>query len=83
MNPHPVQTTAAGYRRGPLRMLSRFASAYPARSGAALGSVFAAALLDGLGMSMLLSMLTLAAGDTHGNPSAPQKAALKVVGFFG
>lgn len=64
-------------------MLGRFASAYPSRSGAALASVFAAALLDGLGMSMLLSMLTLAAGDTHGSPSTPQKAALKVVGFFG
>ena len=83
MSPHSVQTTAAGYSRGPLRMLGRFATAYPSRSTAALISVFAAALLDGLGMSMLLSMLTLASGETQGAPSAPQKVALKVVGFLG
>lgn len=64
-------------------MLGRFATAYPSRSTAALISVFAAALLDGLGMSMLLSMLTLASGETQGAPSAPQKVALKVVGFLG
>jgi ATP-binding cassette subfamily C protein len=64
-------------------MLARFASAYPSRSGLALLSVFVAALFDGLGMSMLLSMLTLATGEVDGDPSTPQKAALAIVGFFG
>ena len=69
--------------RGALRMLAVFARAYPGRSALALGSVFAAGLLDGLGMSMLLSMLTLATDDVATKPSAPQKVALEVVGFFG
>ncbi len=69
--------------RGAMRMLAVFLHAYPARSALALVSVFTAGLLDGLGMSMLLSMLTLATGEDGATPSAPQRIALKVVGFFG
>ena len=65
-----------------MRMLAVFWRAYPGRSALALSSVFAAGLLDGLGMSMLLSMLTLATGESD-SPSTPQKVALKVIGFFG
>jgi ATP-binding cassette subfamily C protein len=64
-------------------MLRTFARAYPARSGFTLLSVFSAGLMDGLGMSMLLSMLMLATGEAGGKPSGPQKVALKVVDFFG
>lgn len=64
-------------------MLMRFVRAYPARSALALISVFGAALMDGLGMSMLLSMLTLATGETGGTPTPPQRIASQVVAFFG
>ena len=66
-----------------MRMLWRFARAYPTRSALALVSVFGAALLDGLGMSMLLSMLTLATGEAGDTPSKPQEIALEIVSFFG
>lgn len=63
-------------------MLWAFSRAYPARSAAALAATFVASLLDGLGLSMLLSMLSLAGGEAKGPPSAPEKIALKIADFL-
>ena len=46
--------------RGALPMLGAYVRAYPGRSAAAIGAVLVAGLMDGLGLSMLLSMLSLA-----------------------
>lgn len=70
-------------RGGALPMISAFVRAYPARSSTALAAVFVAGLLDGLGLSMLLSMLTLAAGDGKSDPSLPERVALRVAEFLG
>jgi ATP-binding cassette subfamily C protein len=64
-------------------MLAVFVRTYPGRSSLALVSVFIASLFDGLGMSMLLSMLTLANGASPGPPSAPQRVAMQLVEFIG
>ncbi len=66
-----------------LRMIAGLVRAYPGRSATALGAVFLAGLLDGLGLSMLLSMLTLVAGTEEGEPSLPQRVALGVTEFLG
>jgi ATP-binding cassette subfamily C protein len=55
---------------------------HPGRSAAGLGAVFVAGLLDGLGLSMLLSMLTLAGGEASAEPSLPQRIALAVTEFL-
>jgi ATP-binding cassette subfamily C protein len=83
-----MSTTAARpvrppHRRGALRMLGVFVRTYPGRSTVALVSVFIASLFEGLGMSMLLSMLSLAGGPTSGPPSKPQQVALNVVSHLG
>lgn len=69
--------------RGAWLMMLAFVRGYPGRAAAALSMVFVAGLLDGLGLSMLLSMLTLATGDHKGDPSLPEKVALQVAEFFG
>lgn len=69
--------------RGSMRILAAFIRAYPARSSLALFAVFLAGLLDGLGLSMLLSMLTLAGGGLKGDPSLPERVALQVVERLG
>ena len=48
-----------------------------------LVSVFVASLFEGLGMSMLLSMLSLAGGSSDAPPSRPQQLALDVVSHLG
>lgn len=70
--------------RGALPMLAAFTRAYPLRSITAMIAVFVAGLLDGLGLSMLLSMLSLASGDGHpkGPPALPERVALKLADFF-
>ncbi len=68
-------TVAKG--RGSLPILGGYVRAYPGRSSVALVAVFVAGLLDGLGLSMLLSMLTLAGGG-KGEPSLPERIALDV-----
>jgi ATP-binding cassette subfamily C protein len=74
---------AASHRsRGTLAMIRALLCLYPGRSAAGLGAVFLAGLLDGLGLSMLLSMLSLAAGETQGDPSLPQRVALGVTEFL-
>lgn len=71
-------------RRGAWRMVGAFVRAYPGRSFAGLVAVFVAGLTDGLGMSMLLSMLSLATrAETTHSPSLPEQFALKVAQFFG
>ena len=64
-------------------MLWVFARTYPGRSSLAMGSVFIASLFDGLGMSMLLSMLALSGGSGGGAPSAPQRVAMRLVDYIG
>jgi ATP-binding cassette, subfamily C, bacterial len=70
-------------QRGSLRMLGVFARTYPGRSALALVSVFVASLFEGLGMSMMLSMLSLASGDGADTPSAPQRFAMDAVRSIG
>lgn len=69
--------------RGALLMIRAFVRAYPGRSAAALIAVVAAGLLNGLGISMLLSMLTLATRQGTGAPSLPEKLALQFTEFIG
>ena len=84
MSMHHERPLTAPRSRGALQMLASFVRAYPSRSAFALLAVFSAGLLDGLGMSMLLSMLSLATGDAGtGTPSAPQRAALQITGLVG
>jgi ATP-binding cassette subfamily C protein len=64
-------------------MLGVFVRTYPGRSSVALVSVFVASLFEGLGMSMLLSMLSLASGPSSAPPSKPQQIALDVVSQMG
>ena len=69
--------------RGALRMVTAFVRAYPGRSTAAVGAVLVAGLLDGLGLSMLLSMLSLATREGPQTPSLPEQIALRVPAFLG
>ncbi len=78
----PEGTTPRSGDAGALRMLLAFVRAYPGRSAVALFALLLAGLLDGLGLSTLLSMLSLATG-TEGEPSLPEQIALDVVGFIG
>lgn len=64
-------------------MIRAFVRAYPGRSAAALVAVFAAGLMDGLGMSMLLSMLSFATRTDEHKPSMPEQFAVQVAEFFG
>jgi ATP-binding cassette, subfamily C, bacterial len=67
---------------GALAMFAAFLRAYPGRSAAALLSLLLAGLLDGLGLSTLLSMLSLATGGDE-DPSLPERAALAVTDWLG
>ncbi len=69
--------------RGVLPMMAAFVRAYPGRSGVAVFAIFLAGLLDGLGLSTLLSMLTLATGESDGDPSLPEQLALQVAAWLG
>ncbi|MBK6675146.1 MAG: ABC transporter ATP-binding protein [Proteobacteria bacterium] len=77
------RTVRPPHRRGAFRMLGVFVRTYPGRSTVALVSVFVASLFEGLGMSMLLSMLSLASGPSSSPPSKPQQVALDVVSHLG
>ncbi|MDB5998323.1 MAG: transporter related protein, partial [Rhizobacter sp.] len=83
MSESSTQVLTAAQSRGALPMILTFARAYPGRSAAALFAVFVAGLMDGLGMSMLLSMLTLATGDPGHQPSMPERVASHIAEFFG
>ncbi|MCC2657155.1 MAG: transporter related protein [Panacagrimonas sp.] len=69
--------------RGAFPMMAAFVRAYPGRSALALLAVFVAGLLDGLGLSLLLSMLTLTDGVRSADPSLPEKVALAITDFLG
>lgn len=75
--------TATQGRRGTLPMIRAFVRAYPGRSAVALIAVFAAGLMDGLGLSMLLSMLALATGTGDHKPSMPEQFALRLAESVG
>lgn len=83
MSTRGSQRLTGAQGRGALPMIAAFVRAYPGRSIKALLAVFVAGLLDGLGLSMLLSMLSLASGQTEGEPSLPQRVALEVAAFAG
>ncbi len=70
-------------RRGALSMLAAFVRAYPGRAAVAVTAIFVAGLLDGLGLSTLLSMLTLAAGESGAEPSVPEQLALQAASWLG
>ncbi len=69
-------------RQGALAMLADFVRAYPVRTALALTALVVAGLLDGLGLSLLLSMLNLATG-VEDEPSLPEQLALDVVAALG
>lgn len=77
-----ARSLAMAHGRGAMPMLAAFVRAYPGRSAGALAAVFTAGLLDGLGLSMLLSMLTLAGGEARKDPSLPERVALGIAEFF-
>jgi len=80
----PASSLATSARtRGALPMIRAFVKAYPGRSAAAFVAVFVAGLMDGLGMSMLLSMLTLTTTEANHKPSLPEQVAVRVAGFLG
>ena len=83
MTAHVSREVQPPQRRGAFRMLGVFVRTYPGRSTVALVSVFVASLFEGLGMSMLLSMLSLAGGPSSSPPSKPQQIALDVVSGIG
>lgn len=63
-------------------MLRAFVVAYPTRSVLALLALLVAGLLDGLGLSTLLSMLSMATGSEE-DPSLPEQLALDLTGLLG
>lgn len=71
------------HARGALPMIRAFVRAYPGRSAAAFAAVFVAGLMDGLGMSMLLSMLTLTTSAADHKASLPEQVATRIAGFLG
>ena len=68
--------------QGALRMLLALAGQYPGRSALALAALVLAGLFDGLGLSLLLSMLNLATG-TSDDPSLPEQLALDFTAALG
>lgn len=70
-------------RSGAMRMLVVFVRTYPGRSTLALVGVFIASLFEGLGMSMLLSMLSVMTGAATAKPSPPQQFAMDLVAKVG
>jgi len=68
--------------RGAAAMMLAFARAYPWRTLLALLALIVAGVLDGLGLSLLLSMLNLATGATE-DPSMPERIALDAVEWLG
>lgn len=64
--------------QGAFRMLLAFIQRYPARSAVVLIALVIASILDGLGLSVLLSMLNLATGQTE-DPSTPERLILTML----
>jgi len=68
--------------RGALSMLLALTRQYPGRTALALVALVLAGLFDGLGLSLLLSMLNLATG-TSEDPSLPEQLALDFTAALG
>lgn len=83
MNPAADDKLRAPRRRGSFRMLGILARSYPSRTARGLTAVSLASLLDGLGLSMMLSMLTLVADEPGATPSRAQQVATSVAEFLG
>jgi ATP-binding cassette subfamily C protein len=71
-----------------MRLLTTFVRAYPGRSAAAFAALLAGALAEGVGLSALLPLLTLAVGDgaaaaTQDGPGGAVVAALAPLGLGG
>ena len=78
----PAPGANASSKQGTWPLIGTLLRLYPGRSAAGFGAVFAAGVLDGLGLSMLLSMLSLAAGTNGEAPSFPERLALGVAEFL-
>ncbi len=78
-----VRKSGTPQKRGSFRMLAVLARTYPGRTAAALIAVFIASLFEGLGMSMLLSMLSLITSQADATPSGPQRFAMDAVSRVG
>ena len=83
MSPASERLLSQVHARGALPMIRAFVRAYPGRSVAAFFAVFLAGLMDGLGMSMLLSMLSLTTSEAGHKPSLPEQVATRVAEFVG
>ena len=83
MSPSSTRLLADAKDRRALPMIATFVRAYPGRSAAALVAVFLAGLMDGLGMSMLLSMLSLATNDGEHKRSMPEQIASRLAELIG
>ena len=78
-----AQALISARSRGVLPMIAALVRAYPGRSAAALLAVFVAGLADGLGISMLLSMLTFATREGEHKPSLPEQIAVRLADLLG
>ena len=83
MTPASGRLLTQARARGAVPMIRAFVRAYPGRSVAAFFAVFLAGLMDGLGMSMLLSMLSLTTSGADHEPSLPEQVATRVAEFVG
>jgi ATP-binding cassette, subfamily C, bacterial len=83
MSDSPTQELRIPQRRGSFRMLGVLARTYPGRTSRALAAVSVASLFEGLGMSMLLSMLALTTSSPDATPSGPQRLAMSLVQHLG
>lgn len=77
-----MNSSAKRQTQGSIGMLRAFVRAYPGRTAIALLALIVAGVMDGLGLSLLLSMLNLATG-TAADPSLPEQIALDVVQRLG
>lgn len=82
MSQLPKRVPASALHRGAMPMIAAFVKNYPGRSAGALVAVLAAGLMDGLGMSMLLSMLSLATRTSDRAPSLPEQFVLRLTEYF-
>jgi ATP-binding cassette subfamily C protein len=83
MSASSVRILTAAKARGPWTMMAAYMRAYPGRSAGALLAVFVAGLMDGLGMSMLLSMLSFATREPGRELSQPEQIALRLAELLG
>ena len=84
MSASTEQSLTATRDRGALPMIAAYVRAYRGRSAAAVAAVLVAGLMDGLGLSMLLSMLSLATRtDANAALSLPERVAMRVVDVLG